>query len=376
MDFPNKVRKPSEVHCLPKAFAASIFAPRDGTPSISSSGGVPWHETAWPARLARRLHSDPGPVWPPQPELAAELPSLHGNRPASRNTRSASTKPAAGKTALAGENRCMLHSYALIRYIHAMGSFVDLPRMPSFRLEGRQALVTGGSRGIGLAAASALAQAGAAVTLTARASADAERAASAIVSQGGVAVGVKFEASDAQACESLGTIGPFDILVNNAGIARHRPFLEVETPDFDAVMDVNVRGAFLVAQSVARSMAERGKGGSIINISSQMGHVGGPNRSVYCASKFAVEGMTRAMAIELGRHNIRVNTLCPTFIETPLTRASLADPAFSAWVLEKIKLGRLANLDEVMGPIVFLASDAASMVTGSSLMIDGGWTAG
>lgn len=257
-----------------------------------------------------------------------------------------------------------------------MNTAINVPRTPSFRLEGRRALVTGGSRGIGLAAAAALAEAGAVVTLTARSLADAESAANAIVEQGGAAEGLSFEASDAEACARLGDAGPFDILVNNAGLARHRAFLDVETPDFDTVMDVNVRGAFLVAQSVARGMVERGRGGSIINVSSQMGHVGGPKRSVYCASKFAMEGMTRAMAIELGRHNIRVNTICPTFIETPLTRSSLADPAFSAWVLEKIKLGRLAKVEEVMGPVVFLASDAASMITGSSLMIDGGWTAG
>ena len=257
-----------------------------------------------------------------------------------------------------------------------LGTAMDLPRTPSFSLAGRRALVTGGSRGIGLAAAAALAGAGAAVTLTARSIVDAQRAADAIVSQGGIAEALAFEASDPEGCTRLGADRVYDVLVNNAGIARHQSFLDVVATDFDAVMDVNVRGTFLVAQSIARGMITRKAGGSIINVSSQMGHVGGPNRSVYCASKFAMEGMTRAMAIELGKHNIRVNTICPTFIETPLTQSSLADPAFSSWVLQKIKLGRLAKVEEVMGAIVFLASDASSIVTGSSLMLDGGWTAG
>ncbi len=173
----------------------------------------------------------------------------------------------------------------------------------------------------------------------------------------------------------LATLPTPDILVNSAGLARHQPFLEVNEENFDAVMALNLRATFFVSQRVARRMRAGGKGGSIIHISSQMGHVGGPERSVYCASKFALEGLTRTMALELGDAGIRVNTLCPTFIETDLTRSSLADPAFRHYVLDNIKLRRPGRLEDIMGPVVFLASEAAGLITGSALMVDGGWTA-
>jgi NAD(P)-dependent dehydrogenase (short-subunit alcohol dehydrogenase family) len=167
----------------------------------------------------------------------------------------------------------------------------------------------------------------------------------------------------------------FDVLVNNAGSARHAHVLEVTEADYDAIMDLNLRAAFFVMQAVARGMKEAGRGGSIINLSSQMGHVGGPRRSVYCATKFAIEGMTKAASLDLAPHGIRVNTLCPTFIETPMTRPGLADPANRAWVLSKIKLGRVGQVEDLMGAVAYLASDASSLVTGTSLLVDGGWTA-
>jgi NAD(P)-dependent dehydrogenase (short-subunit alcohol dehydrogenase family) len=163
--------------------------------------------------------------------------------------------------------------------------------------------------------------------------------------------------------------------VNNAGTNRPAPFLEVAASDFDHVMTINVRAAFFVAQAVARKIAEERRAGSIINISSQMGHVGGARRSVYCASKWAMEGFTKAAAIELGPLGVRVNTICPTFVETPMTRPFFADAVFLASVLENIKLGRLGQLEDIMGAVVFLASDASSLMTGSALMLDGGWTA-
>ena len=151
--------------------------------------------------------------------------------------------------------------------------------------------------------------------------------------------------------------------------------LDIEPDDFDAVMDLNVRAAYFVARNVARGMVAAGKKGSLITISSQMGHVGGPNRSVYCASKHAIEGMTKALAIELGPQGIRANTIGPTFILTELTKPYFENPAFKDWVLSKIKLGRIGALEDLMGPVVFLASDASALITGTALLVDGGWTA-
>ena len=168
---------------------------------------------------------------------------------------------------------------------------------------------------------------------------------------------------------------PFDILVNNAGTNRPKPFLDVSFEDFDAVMSVNLRAAFFVAQAVVKRLVETGRPGSIIQMSSQMGHVGGERRTIYCASKHAVEGLTKAMAMEFGPLGIRINTICPTFIETPLTRPYFEDESFRASVLKKIKLGRLGQPEDLMGAVLFLASDASALMTGSALMVDGGWTA-
>lgn len=253
---------------------------------------------------------------------------------------------------------------------------MDLPRTPSFRLDGRHALVTGASSGIGLAAAAALAGAGARVTMVARGMADLQRAADAIVAAGGQADAQTLDISDLDATRDfVAAHGPFGILVNSAGLARHAPALDTTPADYDAAMGLNLRAAYFLTREVARGLIAAGRPGSLINVSSQMGHVGGPDRAVYCASKHALEGMTKSMAIEWGPHGIRVNTLCPTFIRTPLAERTLRDPGLRAWIESKIKLGRVGEIEDVMGPVVFLASDASAMVTGAALLVDGGWTA-
>lgn len=253
---------------------------------------------------------------------------------------------------------------------------MTLPRTPSFRLAGRRALITGAGRGIGLAAAAALAEAGAAVTLAARTASEIEAAAAELREAGHDATALALDVTDrARVAAVLDALPPFRILVNNAGTNRPRHFLDVTEDDFDTIIGLNVRAAVFVAQSVARGMARAGEGGSIIHISSQMGHVGGADRTVYCASKHALEGLAKAMAIDLAPRGIRVNTIGPTFTETPLTRPFFENAAFRAETLARIKLGRLAQPEDMMGAIVYLASDAAAMVTGTSLLVDGGWTA-
>ncbi|MGF9758267.1 SDR family oxidoreductase [Microvirga sp. 0TCS3.31] len=251
-----------------------------------------------------------------------------------------------------------------------------LPQTPSFRLDGRRALVTGAGRGLGAATAAALAQAGAQVTLCARSRAEIEEIAQAIRDEGGIADTLVLDVTDLNQVQAdLAERPAFHILVNNAGTNRPKPFTEVSSDDFDAVMGLNLRAAFFVAQGVARGMMDAGHGGSIIHMSSQMGHVGGQNRTIYCASKAGIEGLSKAMAIDLAPHNIRVNTIGPTFIETPMTKPFLADPVFQSAVLSKIKLGRLGRVEDVMGAVVFLASDAAALITGAAILVDGGWTA-
>jgi NAD(P)-dependent dehydrogenase (short-subunit alcohol dehydrogenase family) len=253
---------------------------------------------------------------------------------------------------------------------------MNLPVTPSFRLDGKRALVTGAGRGIGLAAAVALADAGADVTLVSRTKAQIEAAANDIRAKGGKASAVVLDVTDIEAVRTfIAKAEPFDILVNNAGSNRPAPFVEVKVEDFDAILNLNVRSAFFVAQAVARRLVEAEKPGSIIHMSSQMGHVGGARRSVYCTSKHAMEGFNKAMAIELAPHGIRVNALAPTFIETPMTRPFFQDETFRRSVLDKIKLGRLGQVEDLMGAIVFLASDASALMTGTSLIVDGGWTA-
>jgi NAD(P)-dependent dehydrogenase (short-subunit alcohol dehydrogenase family) len=253
---------------------------------------------------------------------------------------------------------------------------MELPTIPSFRLDGKRALVSGAGRGIGLAAASALAAAGAEVTLVARSSEEIAAAAAAIEARGHKAQARAIDVTDLEAVRAwLASAAPFDVLFNNAGTNRPAPFVEVSVEDFDFVFELNVRAAFFVAQAVARQLVAAGRPGSIINVSSQMGHVGSARRSVYCASKHALEGLTKAMAIELASHRIRVNTLSPTFVETPMTRPFFENEAFRRDVLSKIKLGRLGQVEDLTGAVVFLASDASALMTGASLVIDGGWTA-
>ena len=167
----------------------------------------------------------------------------------------------------------------------------------------------------------------------------------------------------------------FDILVNNAGTNRPKPLSDVTEDDYDAVMGLNLRSTVFATRAVTARMISEGKAGSVINMSSQMGHVGAANRTLYCASKWALEGFTKALSVELGPHRIRVNTICPTFVETPLTKPFFEDESFRASVLNKIKLGRIGQVEDITGAAVYLASDASSLMTGSAVMLDGGWTA-
>ena len=253
---------------------------------------------------------------------------------------------------------------------------MKLPKTPSFRLDGRRALVTGAGRGIGLALAAALAEAGAAVTLAARSAGEIEAGAAAIRDAGGKADAAVLDVSDLAAVAAFFVQRPaFEILVNNAGTNRPMPMQEVSEEDYDAVLDLNVKSAFFVAQGCVRRMLADRIAGSLIHIGSQMGHVGGPGRSLYCASKWALEGMSKAFALDLATHGIRSNIIAPTFIETPLTRPFLEDAAFKASVLAKIKLGRIGTVEDLMGAALYLAGDASALVTGTSLLVDGGWTA-
>jgi NAD(P)-dependent dehydrogenase (short-subunit alcohol dehydrogenase family) len=254
--------------------------------------------------------------------------------------------------------------------------------MPSFRLDGKRALVTGASRGIGLAMAAALASAGAAVTIVARKQDELVQACKAIREAGGTCDYAVLDVTDGVAIKAFAAQSPvFDVLVNNAGMTRNTQLKDMVDENFDAVMDLNVRSVFVLTRElVARMQADNAASGSvkprsIINISSQMGLVGGVNRTLYCASKHALEGFSKALAWELASSGIRVNTLCPTFIDTEFTRPYLANPEFKHFVTSRIARGTLGQIEEVMGPVVFLASDASNLMTGSALVIDGGWTA-
>ncbi|SEN79622.1 SDR family NAD(P)-dependent oxidoreductase [Palleronia pelagia] len=253
---------------------------------------------------------------------------------------------------------------------------MTLPRTPSFRIDGRRALVAGASSGIGEGCAVALAEAGAEVTLVARSADNLDALATEMRAEGWRAETLPLDITDIDAtARAVVERGPFDILVNSAGLARHSAATDTTAQDFDAVSQLNIRAAYFLTQAVANGLLAADKPGSLINISSQMAHVGGIDRAVYCATKHAVEGFTKSMAIEWGPKGIRVNTICPTFIRTPLTEPTFSDPERVAWVQSKIKLGRVGKVEDIMGAVVYLASDAGALVTGTSLLVDGGWTA-
>ncbi|MBB6510764.1 NAD(P)-dependent dehydrogenase (short-subunit alcohol dehydrogenase family) [Rhizobium soli] len=245
-----------------------------------------------------------------------------------------------------------------------------------FNLAGKRALVTGASRGIGRAVAEGLAEAGAEVTLCARSRTEIEEACALMSTRGWRARPLVCDVTDiAGFRQHVEAQAPFDIFVNNAGTNRPKPLTEVTEDDYDAVFGLNTKAAIFAAQAVTAVMLRHGRRGTVINMSSQMGHVGAANRTLYCGSKFAIEGFTKALAVELGPAGIRINTLCPTFIETPMTASYFEDEEFRRETLSKIKLGRLGQPADVVGAAIFLASDASSLMTGSALMIDGGWTA-
>ena len=245
-----------------------------------------------------------------------------------------------------------------------------------FRLDGKRALVTGAGRGIGRAAALALAAAGAELVLVSRTASELDKVVDEIASGGGTARSLPIDVTRSDAVRgAFAEFDRLDILVNNAGINRPQPFLEVDEATLDSLLALNVRAAFIVAQAAARLMVANGSG-VIINMSSQMGHVGSErDRTVYVMTKHALEGLTKAMAAELAPKGVRAVSIAPTFVETPLSKPFLDDPDTRRWILGRIPLGRVGTVEEVASAVVFLASPAAALVTGSSLLVDGGWTA-
>ena len=249
-------------------------------------------------------------------------------------------------------------------------------RTPSFSLDGKRALIPGGSSGIGFGCACALAQAGAEVTVSARTASAVDEAVSLLQKEGFQANGLVMDVSDINGTkEQLLNHGPFDVVLNCAGLARHKPALESVEDEVSQVFDINLKGAYFLMINAAQMLIDAGKPGSLITMSSQMGHVSGVDRSVYSATKFGVEGFTKGMAIEWGPHKIRVNTIAPTFVYTAFTKSTFDRPERAKWILDKIKLGEVAQIEDIMGAAVYLASDASRMVTGTSVLIDGGWTA-
>ena len=253
---------------------------------------------------------------------------------------------------------------------------MDYPQTPSFRLDGRNALVTGAGRGIGMGASIALAEAGANVTLVSRTENELKTLSDYLNNKGhNTSFAPSAVNNESDVKNLIENSDPFEILVNNAGTNRPAKLVDTKIEDFDYVMSLNVRSVVSLTKVVVDKMIKNKVKGSIINVSSQMGHVGGPNRTTYCSSKFAIEGFTKSLAIELALDGIRVNTVCPTFIQTPMTEPFLKDDEFKKATIGMIPLGRLGEIKDVMGPFVFLASDASSLMTGSSVLVDGGWTA-
>ncbi len=253
---------------------------------------------------------------------------------------------------------------------------MNYPKLPSFRLDGKRALVTGAGRGIGMGASIALAESGANVTLVSRTEKELKDLTDHINNEGFKASYEVLDVNnDDEVSAFINNAEPFDILINNAGTNRPAKLIDTKIKDFDYVMSLNVRSVISLTKLVVKKMLDSEIKGSIINVSSQMGHVGGPNRTTYCSSKFAIEGFTKSLAIELGPDGIRVNAICPTFIQTPMTEPFLKDEDFKKTTIGMIPIGRLGEVTDLMGPFVFLASDASSLMTGSSILVDGGWTA-
>lgn len=249
-----------------------------------------------------------------------------------------------------------------------------------FSLNGRTALVTGAGRGLGAGMARGLAQAGARVVLMSRTGSELETVAAEIDAAGGVAEPLVCDITDDAAVEAaIGGLPALDILVNNAGTNIPQPFIDVENSALDTMLTLNVRAAFIVARTAARRMLQDAdrleRGGAVVNISSTLGRVALDGRSVYAMTKHAVEGLTKAMAIELAPRGIRVNAVSPTWVDTPMTRPALSDPAYRDEIIGYIPIGHLARIEDVANAVVFLASPAAAMITGASLVVDGGWTA-
>ena len=259
-----------------------------------------------------------------------------------------------------------------------MASEYETLGMPSFRLDGKVALITGAGTGIGAGTALAFSAAGAEVVLVARTQRNLDQVAEVIRGRGGQVTTVVCDVTDRAAIRDVISALPrLDILVNNAGINFPEPMLEVTDVHLDIAIDLNVRACFVTAQAAVRKMLENSgpDTGVIINVSSQMGHVGSPNRTAYCMTKHAVEGLTKAMAVELAERGIRVNTLCPTFVDTPMVRKIVDTPEKEAFLVSKIPMGHMAKMEDIIGAALYLAGPSARMVTGTSLKVDGGWTA-
>ena len=252
--------------------------------------------------------------------------------------------------------------------------------MPSFRLDGLTALVTGAGRGLGAAIAEAYATVGAEVVLLGRTQSHLEGVSQKIDAAGGRSRVIACDVTaDSELRDAISRLPALDILVNNAGTNFPEPFVSVSDEHLDTMLDLNIRACFVVAQAAVKKMLEdrkrADKGGCVIHMSSQMGHVGSPNRTVYCMTKHALEGLTKAMAVELAPQNIRVNSIGPTFTDTPLMRKVVDTPEKRQFIMSRIPMGKLATLGDIAAAAVYLASPAASMITGTHLVVDGGWTA-